>query len=47
VKNVNSKGCFIVLSRVVEARITLSNLSDEFVENPQKDFPVGKFVRGI
>ncbi|CAN6203351.1 unnamed protein product [Urochloa humidicola] len=46
VKNVNSKGCFIMLSRMVEARITLSNLSDEYVENPQKDFPVGKLVHG-
>jgi len=46
VKNVNSKGCFIILSRMVEARITLSNLSDEYVENPQKDFPVGKLVHG-
>ena len=31
---------------MVEARITLSNLSDEYVENPQKDFPVGKLVHG-
>ncbi|XP_066389622.1 rRNA biogenesis protein RRP5-like [Miscanthus floridulus] len=46
VKNVNSKGCFIMLSRMVEARITLSNLSDEYVENPQKDFPVGMLVHG-
>ncbi|GJM98981.1 hypothetical protein PR202_ga16035 [Eleusine coracana subsp. coracana] len=46
VKNVNAKGCFIMLSRVVEARITLSNLSDEFVENPQRNFPVGKLVHG-
>ncbi|KAF8768533.1 hypothetical protein HU200_007543 [Digitaria exilis] len=46
VKNVNPKGCFIILSRMVEARITLSNLSDEYVENPQKDFPVGMLVQG-
>ncbi|ONM52228.1 Ribosomal protein S1-like1 [Zea mays] len=46
VKNVNSKGCFIMLSRMVDARITLSNLSDEYVENPQKDFPVGMLVHG-
>ncbi|TKW31046.1 hypothetical protein SEVIR_2G079200v4 [Setaria viridis] len=46
VKNVNPKGCFIMLSRMVEARITLSNLSDEYVENPQKDFPVGMLVHG-
>lgn len=46
VKNVNSKGCFIMLSRMIEARIILSNLSDEYVENPQKDFPVGMLVHG-
>lgn len=31
---------------MVDARITLSNLSDEYVENPQKDFPVGMLVHG-
>ena len=45
-KNVNAKGCFIMLSRMVEARIILSNLSDEYVENPQKDFSVGMLVQG-
>lgn len=46
VKNVNAKGCFIMLSRMIEARIILSNLSDEYVENPQKDFSVGMLVHG-
>jgi len=46
VKNVNAKGCFIMLSRMVEARIILSNLSDEYVENPQKAFSVGMLVQG-
>ncbi|CAM0905650.1 unnamed protein product [Alopecurus aequalis] len=46
VKNVNAKGCFIMLSRMVEARIILSNLSDEYVVNPQKDFSVGMLVQG-
>lgn len=46
VKNVNSKGCFIMLSRMLDARITLSNLSDEYIENPQKNFPVGILVHG-
>ncbi|KAM0907254.1 hypothetical protein ACQ4PT_016250 [Festuca glaucescens] len=46
VKNVNAKGCFVMLSRMVEARIILSNLSDEYVENPQKDFSVGMLVQG-
>lgn len=45
-KNVNPKGCFIMLSRMVEARIILSNLSDEYVENPTKDFSVGMLVQG-
>ncbi|KAF0907052.1 hypothetical protein E2562_014658 [Oryza meyeriana var. granulata] len=46
VKSVNSKGCFIMVSRMIEARIILSNLSDEYVENPQNDFPVGLLVHG-
>ncbi|XP_015695265.2 rRNA biogenesis protein RRP5 [Oryza brachyantha] len=46
VKSVNSKGCFIMVSRIIEARIILSNLSDEYVENPQNDFPVGLLVHG-
>ncbi|KAG8100361.1 hypothetical protein GUJ93_ZPchr0013g34916 [Zizania palustris] len=35
-----------MVSRMIEARIILSNLSDEYVENPQKDFPVGMLVEG-
>jgi rRNA biogenesis protein RRP5 len=31
---------------MVEARIILSNLSNEYVENPQKDFSVGMLVQG-
>ncbi|PKA45582.1 30S ribosomal protein S1, chloroplastic [Apostasia shenzhenica] len=46
VKNVTSKGCFIMLSRKIDARILLSNLSDGFVENPDAEFPVGKLVHG-
>ncbi|KAK6941973.1 S1 domain [Dillenia turbinata] len=46
VKNVMSKGCFILLSRKLDAKILLSNLSDDFIEDPQKDFPVGKLVTG-
>ncbi|XP_042480100.1 rRNA biogenesis protein RRP5 isoform X1 [Macadamia integrifolia] len=45
VKNV-SKGCFIMLSRKIDAKILLSNLSDGFIENPEKEFPVGKLVNG-
>lgn len=35
-----------MLSRNVDARILISNLSDDFVENPEKDFSVGKLVIG-
>lgn len=46
VKDVTSRGCFIMLSRKLDARILLSNLSDGFVENPDKEFPIGKIVHG-
>ncbi|PHT82485.1 hypothetical protein T459_15500 [Capsicum annuum] len=46
VKNVTPKGCFVMLSRKVDAKVLLSNLSDGYVENPEKEFPVGKLVMG-
>ncbi|KAL3841171.1 hypothetical protein ACJIZ3_025762 [Penstemon smallii] len=46
VKNVSSKGCFIMLSRKIDAKVLISNLSDHFVENLEKEFPVGKLVVG-
>ncbi|KAJ8551426.1 hypothetical protein K7X08_021441 [Anisodus acutangulus] len=46
VKNVTPKGCFVMLSRKVDAKVLLSNLSDGYVENPEKEFPVGKLVTG-
>ncbi|XP_019092187.1 PREDICTED: rRNA biogenesis protein RRP5-like [Camelina sativa] len=46
VKNTMSKGCFIILSRTVEAKVLLSNLCDTFVKDPEKEFPVGKLVTG-
>ncbi|PHU22691.1 hypothetical protein BC332_07798 [Capsicum chinense] len=46
VKNVTPKGCFVMLSRKVNAKVLLSNLSDGYVENPEKEFPVGKLVMG-
>ncbi|XP_004303371.1 PREDICTED: protein RRP5 homolog [Fragaria vesca subsp. vesca] len=46
VKNVSSKGCFILLSRKLDARILVSNLSDGYVDDPEKEFPVGKLVTG-
>lgn len=46
VKNVTPKGCFIMLSRKLDAKILLSNLSDGYVKNPEKDFPIGKLIVG-
>ncbi|GKV41870.1 hypothetical protein SLEP1_g49347 [Rubroshorea leprosula] len=46
VKNVVPKGCFILLSRKLDAKILLSNLSDGYVDNPEKEFHVGKLVVG-
>ncbi|MCL7028348.1 hypothetical protein MKW94_013557 [Papaver nudicaule] len=46
VKNLMPKGCFIMLSRKVDAKILLSNLCDGFIENPELEFPVGKLVNG-
>ncbi|KAK4767494.1 hypothetical protein SAY86_015244 [Trapa natans] len=46
VKNVSSKGCFIMLSRKIDARILLSNLADSFIDDPEKEFPVGKLLMG-
>ncbi|XP_021753643.1 rRNA biogenesis protein RRP5-like isoform X2 [Chenopodium quinoa] len=46
VKSVTPKGCFILLSRNIDAMIKVSNLSDGYVEDPVKEFPVGKLVKG-
>ncbi|GMP96867.1 hypothetical protein CsSME_00045323 [Camellia sinensis var. sinensis] len=46
VKNITPKGCFIMLSRKLDAKILLSNLSDGYVENLEKEFPIGKLVVG-
>ncbi|KAE9590105.1 putative ribosomal protein S1 [Lupinus albus] len=46
VKNVTPKGCFIILSRKIDAKILLSNLSDEYINDLEKEFPVGKLVTG-
>ena len=46
VKNVTPKGCFIWLSRKLDAKILISNLSDGFIESPEKEFPIGKLVVG-
>ncbi|KAL9999138.1 putative suppressor of forked, tetratricopeptide-like helical domain superfamily [Helianthus debilis subsp. tardiflorus] len=46
VKNVTPKGCFIMLSRKLDAKILISNLSDDFVSNLEEEFPIGKLVTG-
>ncbi|KAI7736982.1 hypothetical protein M8C21_005395 [Ambrosia artemisiifolia] len=46
VKNITPKGCFIMLSRKLDAKILISNLSDDFVSNPEEEFPIGKLVTG-
>eukprot|EP01018_Ginkgo_biloba_P021204 Gb_10495 [translate_table: standard] len=46
VKSVSSKGCFVMLSRHIDARVLISNLSDTYIEDPQEKFPVGKLVKG-
>ncbi|XP_020258376.1 rRNA biogenesis protein RRP5 [Asparagus officinalis] len=46
VKNVTTKGCFIMLSRRIDARVLLSNLSDDYIDTPEKEFPVGLLVHG-
>lgn len=46
VKNITPKGCFIMLSRKLDAKILVSNLSDGYVKNLEQEFPVGKLVEG-
>lgn len=46
VKNVSSKGCFISLSRKLDAKILLSNLSEGYIDDPEKEFPIGKLLTG-
>ncbi|PWA41653.1 Nucleic acid-binding, OB-fold [Artemisia annua] len=46
VKNVTPKGCLIMLSQKLDAKIHISNLSDDFVSKPEEEFPIGKLVNG-
>jgi rRNA biogenesis protein RRP5 len=41
-----SKGCFVRLSRSVEGRVILKELSDDFVPNPATMFPPGRLIVG-
>lgn len=45
-KSASQKGCIVVLSRSVEGRILIKDLSDTFVIDPVESFPPGKVVRG-
>lgn len=45
-KSASKKGCFVVLSRSVEGRILIKNLSDTFVADPAESFTPGMVVRG-
>ena len=46
VKSTSKKGCFVSLSRRVDAMCKLSNLADGFVADPAGEFPPGKLVEG-
>ncbi|KAL7554857.1 hypothetical protein ACHAWF_018571 [Thalassiosira exigua] len=46
VVSTTKKGCFIRLSRYVEGRVILKELSDSFVPNPVTAFPPGRLVVG-
>ena len=44
--NTNKKGCFVRLSRFIEGRIMLKELSDSFIPDPASMFPPGRLVVG-
>ncbi|KAL7495613.1 hypothetical protein ACHAWT_009608 [Skeletonema menzelii] len=46
VVSTTKKGCFVRLSRSVEGRVILKELSDDFVPNPSAMFPPGRLVVG-
>ncbi|KAH9602114.1 hypothetical protein KSS87_015915 [Heliosperma pusillum] len=46
VKSVTPKGCFVLLSRNIDAKVLITNMSDEYIKDPAKEFPVGKLVSG-
>ena len=46
VKSTGAAGVFVCLSRGVDARIKLRQLSDEFVDNPAGMYPAGSYVEG-
>ncbi len=46
VTNVSAKGCFLRYSGSVSGRALLKDLSDTYVVQPSKEFPMGKLVTG-
>jgi len=46
VVNTNKKGCFLRLSRNIEGRVILKELSDSFLPDPASMFPAGRLVVG-
>ncbi|PXF41293.1 rRNA biogenesis protein RRP5 [Gracilariopsis chorda] len=46
VRSVDKKGCFVSIGRGVSAHVKLCDLSDEYVVDPKKSFPVGALVQG-
>ena len=46
VKNTTKQGCFLRLSRHVDGRVLLKELTDGFVPNPVSSFPSGRLVVG-
>jgi len=44
--NTNNKGCFIRLSRNLDGRVILKQLSDRFLSDPVASFPPGRLVVG-
>eukprot|EP01130_Rhizamoeba_saxonica_P018644 TRINITY_DN9400_c0_g1_i1.p1 TRINITY_DN9400_c0_g1~~TRINITY_DN9400_c0_g1_i1.p1 ORF type:complete len:1891 (-),score=497.58 TRINITY_DN9400_c0_g1_i1:96-5768(-) len=47
ISSIDEKTAFVALSRNISGRVFVSNLSDKFIKNPAKAFPVGKLVVGM
>ncbi|GMF45158.1 unnamed protein product [Phytophthora fragariaefolia] len=46
VASTSTTGCFVRVDRHTTARVMLRDLSDDFVKDPQEQFPTGKLVAG-
>ena len=46
VVSTTNNGCFVRLSRFVEGRVILKELSDDFIPNPSTVFPAGRLIVG-